>query len=205
MLRTTRQTTSNTKNDCSLACDDKSVYRKGLRSPDNFYLWSAPSTLSSTCLITKADATDLWHKRLGHLNLWSLGNLVSKEAVRGLPKLKIKEGRICGHCQVGKQVRASHKKVDFLTTSRVLELLHMDLMGPMQVESPSGRRYILVVVHDYSRYTWVEFLREKSDAFDAFHTLSLRLQGEKENTSGKIMKIRSDHVKEFENGKFLEF
>ena len=122
---------------------------------------------------------------------------MSKEAVRGLPKSKIKEGRICGQFQVGKQVRASHKNVDFFTTSRILELLHMDLMGRMQVESLCGRRYILVVVDDYLTCTWVEFLREKSDAFDAFHTLSLRLQREKDNTSGKIMKIRSDHGKEF--------
>ena len=85
-----------------------------------------------------------------------------------MPELKIKEGRICGQCQVGKQVCASHKKVDFLTTSRVLELLHMDLMDPMQVESLGGRIYIFVVVDDYSRYTWVVFLKEKSYAFETF-------------------------------------
>ena len=194
-----------TKNDCKVTREDNSVFMKGLRSPDNCYMWSGPSMTSASCLLSQTDATDLWHKRLGHLNLRSLGNLVSKEAVRGLPYLKIKEGKICGQCQVGKQVCASHKKVDYLTTSRVLELLHMDLMGPMQVESLGGRRYILVVVDDYSRYTWVGFLQEKSDAFEAFQSLSVRLQREKENSTGKIMKIRSDHGKEFENGKFLDF
>ena len=55
--------------------------------------------------------------------------------------------------------------VQHLTTSRVLELLHMDLMGPMQVESLGGKRYVFVCVDDFSRYTWVDFIREKSDTF----------------------------------------
>jgi len=54
-------------------------------------------------------------------------------------------------------------------TSKVLELLHMDLMGPMQVESISGKRYVLVVVDDYSRFTCVNFIGEKSDTFDVLY------------------------------------
>ena len=70
---------------------------KGSRSPDNCYLWNAQSTIPSTaCLISREDVTDLWHMRLGHLNLRGLPKIVSKEAVRGLLALKIKEGRICG-------------------------------------------------------------------------------------------------------------
>ena len=167
-LRDQDLTVTFTKSNCSVTREDNSVFMKGLRSPDNCYLWSAPQTPSPSCLLSRADVTDLWHKRLGHLNLRSLGQLVSKEAVRRLPELKIKEERICGQCQVGKQVRASHKKVDYLTTSRVLELLHIDLMGPMQVESYGEKRYILVVDDDYSRYTWVEFLREKYEALEVY-------------------------------------
>ena len=78
-----------------------------------------------------------------------------KGEVRGIPKLKIDEGRICGECQIGKQTRMSHKKLQHLTTSKVLELLHMDLMGPMQVKSLGGKRYAYVVVDEFSRFTWV--------------------------------------------------
>ena len=103
--------------------------------------------------------------------------VLSSEAVRGIPKLKIDEGRLCGDCQVGKQTRMSHKKLQHLTTtSRVLELLQMDLMGPMQVESLGGKKYAYVVVDDYSRFTWVSFVREKSEVFAAFKELCQRIQ-----------------------------
>ena len=71
---------------------------------------------------------------------------MSKEAVRGIPNLKIDEGRVCGECQIGKQTRMSHKKLQHQTTSRILELLHMDLMGPMQVESLGEKRGMLMLL-----------------------------------------------------------
>ena len=85
---------------------------------------------------------------------------------------------------------------------RSLELLHMDLMGPMQVESLGGKRYAFVVVDDYSRYTWVNFIREKSDAFDVFKELCTQIQREK---GSNVVRIRSDHGREFEKSKFNEF
>ena len=96
----------------------------------------------------------------------------------------------------------SHPKSRHLTTSKVLELLHMDLMGPMQVESLGGKRYAYVVVDDFSRFTWINFIREKSDVFEVCKELCKRIQREKE---GCIVRIRSDHGKEFENSKFDEF
>ena len=63
---------------------------------------------------------------------------------------------------MGKQTKASHHKVNVITTSHSLELLHVDLMGPTRTDSLGGKRYIMVIVNDFSRYTWVEFLREKS-------------------------------------------
>ena len=81
----------------------------------------------------------------------------------------------------------------------------MDLMGPMQVESTGGRRYIFVCVDDFSRYTWVEFHKEKSDTFNIFEKLCLRLKNEKAVNIEKIVRIRSDHGKEFENTTFTNF
>ncbi|KAK2369702.1 secreted RxLR effector protein [Trifolium repens] len=88
------------------------------------------------------------------------------------------------------------------TTSKVLEVLHMDLMGPMQVESLGGKRYAFMVVDDYSRYTWVNFIREKSVAFDVFKELCTQIQREK---GSNVVRIRSDHGREFEKSKFNEF
>ncbi len=78
----------------------------------------------------------------------------------------------------------------------------MDLAGPTRTESLGGKRYFMVMVDDFSRYTWVSFLREKSKAFDEFKNLCIRLQTEKELT---IKRIRSDHGGEFENSKFANF
>ena len=114
--------------------------------------------------------------KLGHLHLRGMKKIISMEAVRGIPRLHIDEGRVCGECQVGKQTRMSHPKSRHLTTSKVLELLHMDLMGPMQVESLGGKRYAYVVVDDFSRFTWINFIREKYDVFDVFKELCKRLQ-----------------------------
>ena len=75
----------------------------------------------------------------------------------------------------------------------------MDLMGPTRTESMGGKRYIMVVVDDFSRYSWVEFLREKSEAYDNKERLCKRLQNEK---GVPIVKTSSDHGKEFQNAKF---
>ena len=65
---------------------------------------------------------------------------------------------------MGKLTKSSHPKVNVIATSRPLELLHVDLMGPTRTESLGGKRYIMVVVDDFSRYSWVEFIREKLEA-----------------------------------------
>ena len=83
--------------------------------------------------------------------------------------------------------------VQHLTTSRVLELLLMDLMGPMQIESLGGKRYVFVCVDDFSRYTWVDFIREKSDTFAVFEALCKQVQREKGENIGKVIRIRSDN------------
>lgn len=72
----------------------------------------------------------------------------------------------------------------------------------MQVESLSGNRYVYVVVDDFSRFTWVNFIKEKSDTFEVFKDLCQCLQREKKNV---IVRIRSDHGKKFGNSIFFEF
>ncbi|CAJ2661762.1 unnamed protein product [Trifolium pratense] len=192
-----------TKNECLVSNNGGDILMRGVRSKDNCYLWIPLEEANvSTCLLTKNEEVKLWHQKLGHLNLKSMKRVISEEAIRGLPSLQIQEGNICGECQIGKQTKVSHQKLQHLSTSRVLELLHMDLMGPIQVESLGGKKYVLVVVDDFSRYTWVNFIREKSETFEEFKNLCLQLQKEKDCG---IVRIRSDHGKEFENSKFVDF
>ena len=107
-----------------------------------------------TCLSAQNENADLWHRRLGYVSSSLLNKLISKDLVRGLPKLKFAENKICEVCVKGKQIRSSFKPKKQVTSSRTLELLHMDLCGPLKVQSINGKKYILVIVDDYSRYTW---------------------------------------------------
>nr|GFB10343.1 Gag-Pol polyprotein [Tanacetum cinerariifolium] len=82
----------------------------------------------------------------------------------GLPKFKYHREHLCPSCEQGKSKRASHPPKPVTNSRQRLHLLHMDLCGPMRIASINGKRYILVIVDDYSRYTWVLFLRSKDEA-----------------------------------------
>nr|GEU38081.1 putative ribonuclease H-like domain-containing protein [Tanacetum cinerariifolium] len=86
--------------------------------------------------------------------------------VRGLPKLKFEKDHLCSAYAIGKSKNKSHKPKSEDTNQEKLYLLHMDLYGPMRVESVNGKKYILVIVDDYSRFTWVKCLRSKDEASD---------------------------------------
>lgn len=75
-------------------------------------------------------------------------------------------------------------------------------MGPMQVESLGRKRYVLVIFDDYSRYTWIRFIRENLDTFKVVQSLCLQIQREKDQI---LCRIRSDHGKECENSLFFKF
>ena len=103
---------------------------------------------------------------------------------------------------MGKQIKTSFKNKIFISTSRHLELLHMDLFGPSRTTSLGGKSYAFVIVDDFSRYTWVLFLAHKNDVFHEFSKLCRKIQNEKGFT---ISYRRSDHGREFENVEFDSF
>nr|GEX98837.1 hypothetical protein [Tanacetum cinerariifolium] len=107
----------------------------------------------------------LWHRHLSHLNFGAINHLVRQGLVRGLPKLKFEKDHLCSACAMGKSKKKSHKPKS-KDTNKKLYLLHMDLCGPMRVESVNGKKYILVIVDNYSRFTWVKCLRSKDEAPD---------------------------------------
>nr|GFA25094.1 retrovirus-related Pol polyprotein from transposon TNT 1-94 [Tanacetum cinerariifolium] len=115
--------------------------------------------------ILKASKTKswLWHRRLSHLNFGAINHLARQGLVRGLPKLKFEKDHICSACAVGKSKKKSHKPKYEDTNQEKLYLLHMDLYGPIRVESVNRKKYILVIVDDYSRFTRVKILRSKDE------------------------------------------
>ncbi|XP_040364388.1 uncharacterized protein LOC121050018 [Rosa chinensis] len=180
----------------------------GMRSVDNCYHIQANESSSlQSCLSVKSteETFELWHRKMGHINYQDLLKLSSKQCVRGLPNLKGKTDKMCGDCKVGKQTKAPHRMVNSATTSQVLELLHMDLMGPAQSESLGGKSYILVVVDDFSRYTWVNFLKDKTETFESFKNLSQKLIIEKQSSNNCLVRIRSDNGTEFKNASFSNY
>jgi len=134
---------------------------------------------------------------MNHLN-----KLVSNELVYGLPKLKFEKEHVCESCQRGKQTRKYFNLKTCVSTSEPLELLHMDLFGPSRTLSLGGNLYALVVVDDFSRYTWTLFLHTKKEAYSEFKKLAKKLQNSCCNNIGAI---RSDHGGEFQNEKFISF
>nr|GEZ96117.1 retrovirus-related Pol polyprotein from transposon TNT 1-94 [Tanacetum cinerariifolium] len=129
------------------------------------------------CLTTIVENSTLWHRRLGHANMRLIQSLASKELVRNLPKLKIDQ-HFCDAFKIGKQAHASHKVKNIISTARCLELLYMDLFGPSAVRSHGGNLYTLVIVDDYSRYTWTRFLKTKTEAIEQFEIFSKKVQNQ---------------------------
>ena len=123
------------------------------------------------CLSVVHDNAWLWHRRLEHYSMGLLENLSKNELVRDLPKMKISKDKICDACQLGKQHKTSFKSINKVSTNRALDLLHMDLFGPIDIPSLRGFRYAFVVVGDYTMYTWVMFLAHKNETFDKFAEL----------------------------------
>nr|GFB94785.1 retrovirus-related Pol polyprotein from transposon TNT 1-94 [Tanacetum cinerariifolium] len=108
------------------------------------------------CLMAKATSSQawLWHRRLAHLNFDTINLLSKKDIVVGLPKLKFIKDHLWSSCELGKTKRNSFQTKLTPSSKRRLQLLHMDLCGPMRIASINGKRYVLVIVDDYSRYTW---------------------------------------------------
>ncbi|GJV15183.1 retrovirus-related pol polyprotein from transposon TNT 1-94 [Tanacetum coccineum] len=153
---------------------------------------------SPICLLSKASKTKswLWHRLLSHLNFGAINHLAKNGLVRGLPKLKFEKYHLCSACLMGKSKKQSHKPKSKDTNQEKLYLLHMDLCGPMRVASINGKNYILVIVDDYSRFTWVKFLASKDEAPD-FIIKFLKMIQVRLNTP--VRNIRIDNGTEFVN------
>ncbi|GJZ31146.1 retrovirus-related pol polyprotein from transposon TNT 1-94 [Tanacetum coccineum] len=129
---------------------DGKVIGRGIRKIGLYVMKLGNKPKDKFCLATIDENSTLWHRRLGHANMRLIQLLASKELVRNLPKLKFDQ-HFCDACKMGKQAHASHKAKNIVSTTRCLELLHMDLFSPSTVRSYGGNHYTLVIVDNYSR------------------------------------------------------
>ncbi|GJV33410.1 retrovirus-related pol polyprotein from transposon TNT 1-94 [Tanacetum coccineum] len=159
----------------------------------DLYTISIQETTSSTplCLMAKALPTQawLWHRRLSHLNFDYINLLLKKDVVIGLPKLKYVKDQLRSSCEMSKSKRSSFKTKTVPSLKGRLNLLHMYLCGPMQVASINGKKYILVIVDDYSRYTWTLFLRSKDETPEVLKEFLTMIQ---RNLQALVIYVRTD-------------
>nr|GEU90168.1 retrovirus-related Pol polyprotein from transposon TNT 1-94 [Tanacetum cinerariifolium] len=178
---------------------------KGDRSTNLYTInLHAMASASPICLMARASSTKswLWHQRLSHLNFDSINDLARNDLVAGLPKFKYHKEHLCPSYEQGKSKRASHPPKPVPNSRQRLHLLHMDLCGPMRIASINGKRYVLVIVDDYSCYTWVHFLRSKDEALEVIikflKRITILLQS-------PVIIIRTDNGTEFKNQMLKEY
>ena len=167
------------KHSCFVRKLDGEDLLKGSRST-NLYSISIEDMMQSSpiCLLSKASKNKswLWHRRLNHLNFGTINEHTEKDLVQDLPRLKYEKDHLCSACQMGKSKKHTHKPKTINTNLDVLHTLHMDLCGPMRVQSIFGKRYVLVIVDDYSWFTWVMFLRSKDETPEIIIKMIKQLQ-----------------------------
>ncbi|GJR08289.1 putative ribonuclease H-like domain-containing protein [Tanacetum coccineum] len=157
-----------------------------------------------TCLFAKAtpDESNLWHRRLGHVNFKTMNKLVMGNLVRGLTSKLFKINQTCVACQKGKQHRAFCKTKTVSSISQPLQMLHMDLFGPTFVKSLMKKMYCLVVIDDFSRFSWVFFLATKDETSEILKTL---ITGIENLIDLRVKVIRCDNGTEFKNRVMNQF
>ncbi|GJS61382.1 retrovirus-related pol polyprotein from transposon TNT 1-94 [Tanacetum coccineum] len=131
-----------------------------------------------------------------HLNFGTLNELARNNLVRGLPMLKYDKDHLCPSCQLGKSKKASHPLKAENTNTEVLHTLHMDLCGPMRTESINGKKYVLVIVDDYTRFGWVRFLRTKDETPQVIEKFIVKTQ---RALNATVRFVRTDNGTEFVN------
>nr|GEW06290.1 retrovirus-related Pol polyprotein from transposon TNT 1-94 [Tanacetum cinerariifolium] len=172
----------------------------------NLYIISLDDMLKTSpiCLLSKASKTKswLWHRRLSHLNFSTLNKLAKDCFARGIPRLKFQKDQLCSACALGKSKKSSHQPKAEGPNQEKLYLLYMDLCVPMRVASINGKRYILVIVDDYSGFTWVKFLKSKDEAPEAIIKCIKNIQV---RLNGTVRNVRTDNETGFVNQTLHEF
>nr|GFA80466.1 putative ribonuclease H-like domain-containing protein [Tanacetum cinerariifolium] len=193
------------KSTCFVRNEDGVDLLTGDRSSNLYTIaFNEVASNSSTCLLAKAFSSQswLWHQRLSHLNFAIINNLVKHNLVQGLPKMKFEKDHLCSACEQGKIHRKHHKSKTAFASNKPIYLLHMDLCGPMRVQSINKKRYVLVFVDDYSQYTWVFFLHSKDEASEVIISFIKKTQV---NLQLQVQRVRTDNGTEFKNKTLVKF
>jgi hypothetical protein len=168
----------------------------GVRSEKVYRLHFEPA---KALVNNNTDLGELWHRRMAHLHFGALGHL--RQAVTGMPQVAAEKHDPCKGCALGKYARKAFPSSEHRSKG-ILDLIHSDVCGPMSVQSVSGFNYYVIFIDDYSRKTWIYFLKTKDEVFDRFKEFRALV----ENQSGRrIQVLRSDNGGEYTSNEFVEY
>ncbi|GJW75500.1 retrovirus-related pol polyprotein from transposon TNT 1-94 [Tanacetum coccineum] len=182
---------------------NKEVVMIALRIID-VYVLDMRSSAQESCFFAKAfeNLNWLWHKRLAHLNFKTINQLTKENLIIGLPSLVYSKDNPCSSCEKRKHHRANFKTKQTSSIKKCLHLIHMDLFGPVTPRSINHEKYTLVIVDEYSRYTWVYFLKKKSQAPETIMSFIKRVKNQNDI---KVKQLRTDNGTEFRNSILVNF
>jgi hypothetical protein len=180
-------------------------------------LWPKDTELSSTIVIgikgglykvpgyiqalvhSTVSSCELWHRRFGHLHFKALLGL--QKMVSGMPTFQFNHNNICKGCMLGKSIKKSFP-VSNKREKVILELIHSDVCGPMSTPSLNGHVYYVIFIDDFSRKSWIYFMKTKNKTFKKFH----EFKALSENQTGKHIRVlRSNNGGEYESYQFEDF
>ncbi|GJY34906.1 retrovirus-related pol polyprotein from transposon TNT 1-94 [Tanacetum coccineum] len=174
------------------------------RRNDVYVLDISSLSPNGACFFAKASKSVnwLWHKRLSYLNFKNINKLAKQNKVLGLPLLVYSKDKPCSACEKGKHKRTSFKTKQNFSIRKCLHLLHMDLFGPISLMSVNHEKYTLIIVDEFSRYTRVYFLRNKSEAPKIIMSFIRMVENQNDV---KVKQIRTDNEIEFKNYELESF
>nr|GFA47691.1 putative nucleotidyltransferase, ribonuclease H [Tanacetum cinerariifolium] len=170
----------------------------------NFDLKNVAPLGDLTCLFAKTtiDESNLWHRRLGHINFKTMNKLMKGNLFRSLPSKIFENDHICVTCQKGKQHKASCKTKLVSSISQPLKMLHMDLFGLTFIKSLNNKMYCLVVTDDFSRFSWVFFLASKDETSGILKSFITCIENQ---LNHRVKIIRCDNRTKFKNSETNQF
>ncbi|GJY90931.1 retrovirus-related pol polyprotein from transposon TNT 1-94 [Tanacetum coccineum] len=163
------------------------------------YVLNMTSSAQESCFFAKASDNLNW---LAHLNFKTINKLAKQNLVIGLPSLVYSKDKPCSSCKKRKHHRASFKTKHTSSIKKCLHLLHMGLFGPVTPRSINYEKYTLVIIDEYSRYTWVYFLKKKSQAPETIMSFIKRVENQNDI---KVKQLRNDNGTEFRNSILVNF
>ena len=194
-----------TKNQCRISYEDNRMIAISIRDLSDLYRLTSRRlndrvSANASAKVNNSD-TKLWHARLGHLNTEAMQRLVRKQMVDGLPSaLPTTDIGVCEGCALGKSHRTAMPKHGTSRTTRLLELVHTDICGPMQVDSLGGKKYFITFIDDYSRAIVIRTITKKSEALDSFVIFKAWAENQ---TGQRIKTLRSDRGGEYNSNAFI--